>query len=252
MEESKGRGRGRGASKSKSTTQAESNAGEAKPAGRGRGAHPTGGDRPETAPVKGGRPQRSGGGRGQRPRSNSDDGERPRGGGGGRGGRGGGGGGRPRDGGGQREDQWIFKFHHENFRKQFDYSVAINVDMEIPAKPSKEELLKEPSKEELKKEIAHKEEEIKALTKEKEKLIRQKREKMEGGRIGSTNTTYREQMSTLIRDQKELNTIKRNLQGEMRTHAQAMDDLDKKKRTFQKNMHPNTKPSTRSPRPSPT
>ena len=102
----------------------------------------------------------------------------------------------------------MYKFHHDKFRKTFDWTVEITGDMEIAAKPSP--LLKEPIKEEMQNQLAEKDKEIKKLQDEKDKLIKSKQTKLNGGRVGNTNTTYREKLNGLIKEQKDFNQTKKD------------------------------------------
>jgi hypothetical protein len=55
----------------------------------------------------------------------------------------------------------MYKFHHDKFRKTFDWTIEITAEMEVQPKPSP--LLKEPHKEEMQNQMALKDKEIKML-----------------------------------------------------------------------------------------
>jgi len=106
----------------------------------------------------------------------------------------------------------------------------------IPEKPKP--LLKEPSKDELNKVLKALDKKIDDYGNEKKKLIskRMEKQKSAGGSV-----TVRDQLNTLIGEQKRLTKQKHGMIGEMRAEKQAVLDLIKQKNGLEKNMHPQYK-----------
>lgn len=81
----------------------------------------------------------------------------------------------------------------------------MTADTEIPALPSKEELIKLPNKEKFDEDIGKIDSLIKDLRKKKEDLHNKRREIIDGGKVSGSSMTYREALSSNINLLKEIN-----------------------------------------------
>jgi len=75
--------------------------------------------------------------------------------------------------------------------------------------PSKEERLKAPEKNDLNKALDALEADVKLLAKKKDNLIKKKITQREGGVMKGKNTTYRDALNNLIKEQKDITREKR-------------------------------------------
>ena len=176
------------------------------------------------------------GGRGGRqPREGSaDDANR-----GGRGGRGRGGNYAGRKDEPENKDSFKYKFHKQEFRTKFDYeTVVITADMEIEERIAKDLILAEPDKEAMLKGLDTLDKEIEKIQKNKEKLILQKKSKLGGGRGGVAGTFF-DQQKKLRMEHKTLNTGMHKLITEIKTHNNAINDLDAQREKLLKMMDKN-------------
>ena len=81
----------------------------------------------------------------------------------------------------------------------------MTADTEIPAHPSKEELIKLPNKEKFDEDIGKIDSLIKDLRKKKDDLHNKRREIIDGGKVSGSSMTYREALSSNINLLKEIN-----------------------------------------------
>lgn len=102
-------------------------------------------------------------------------------------------------------DSWIHKFHNMD-RPKFE-NVEVTPDFEIPPMPSKEERLKEPKKEDLDSDLKAIDQKINAQKKEREAIIKKKKEIREGG-FTTGNTTRKQELNVQIAKVKKVRELK--------------------------------------------
>ena len=116
-------------------------------------------------------------------------------------------------------------------------TIAFTSETEIPALPSKEERLKQPSKEVFEADMGALDKQIDAVREQQKTLRAKRREVIDGGKIKGSNVTYREALTSKIKELKGVNDVKRKLQNQMKEASEALDGLDQEKRALLKVMH---------------
>lgn len=110
--------------------------------------------------------------------------------------------------------------------------------MDIPDLPAKEDRHKQPEKPTLAAKLDGLDARTKDIQNKKTDKVKEKRTAMDGGMMAGGNSTFRDELNKLIKEQKEITKEKQGYSNQMRALKDQIDELDGRKRFLQKHMHP--------------
>jgi hypothetical protein len=114
----------------------------------------------------------------------------------------------------QDKNSWVYKYHNDE-RPTYD-RVKVTLETEIPALPTKEEMLKNPVKEVFDAKMQKLDAQISEVRSAQKELHTKRREVIDGGKMSGGNVTYREELTKQIDLLREDNKKKRACQAQMK------------------------------------
>lgn len=115
--------------------------------------------------------------------------------------------------------------------------IEVTIDSELPALPTKDQMLKQPSKEAFDAKMAECDQKIQKLRNEQKGLHTKRREVIDGGKMSGSNQTYREALTGKINELRTVNKKKRDLQDAMKVCSEQLDAIEHEKTQLRKTMH---------------